>query len=75
MKEFFYLDARGRLLGSVMAFTFRDAHAWLGEQCIRYTSVTQFKPTAGKDEYRQRREHHDHAARFGSSATRSGWCS
>lgn len=28
MTEFFYLDAEGGELGSIMAYTFKDAHAW-----------------------------------------------
>lgn len=46
MSEFYYLDRDGRLLGSVMACTFRDAHAWLGMQGIAYHTVTKFKPRA-----------------------------
>lgn len=48
MTEFFYLDRGGRLLGSVMAFTFRDAHVWLAMQGIRYDTVTKFKPRKRK---------------------------
>lgn len=44
MSEFYYLDRDGRLLGSVMAHTFRDAHAWLGMQGITYHTVTRYKP-------------------------------
>jgi predicted alpha-1,6-mannanase (GH76 family) len=48
MTEYFYLDRDGRLLGSVNAFTFRDAHAWLAMQNIRYDTVTKFRPRKRK---------------------------
>jgi len=48
MIEFFYVDSDGRLLGSVMAHNFSDAHRWLGHQGIRYHSVTKFRPRTRK---------------------------
>lgn len=48
MMEFFYLDREGRLLGSLQAFTFRDAHAWLAMQNITYHSVTKHRPRVRK---------------------------
>lgn len=53
MTEFFYVDREGVLLGSVMAFTFRDAHAWLAMQNIRYHEVTRFKPRKRKSRDRR----------------------
>ncbi len=44
MIEFFYLDRHGRLLGSLMAYTFSDAHAWLGRQGVVYAELTKFRP-------------------------------
>lgn len=44
MKEFFYLDAHGRELGSLMAFSYRDTHSWLGREGVVYHSLTEFKP-------------------------------
>lgn len=55
MTEFYYLDSDGRLLGSIMAFTFRDAHAWLAMQGIRYHSVTKYPPRVRKSRDRRRR--------------------
>jgi hypothetical protein len=48
MTEYFYLDAKGRMLGSLMAWNFRDAHAWLARQGISYHEVTKFKPRVRK---------------------------
>ena len=48
MTEFFYLDRHGRLLGSLQAFNFRDAHAWLTRQGIEYHEVTKFRPRVRK---------------------------
>lgn len=53
MTEFYYLDRKGRLLGSVMAITFRDAHAWLGIQGIEYHSVTRHRPRVRKSRDRR----------------------
>lgn len=53
MKEFFYIDRAGRLLGSVMACNFRDAHAWLGLQGIPYHSVSMHKPRTRKSRDRR----------------------
>jgi len=48
MTEFFYLDADGRELGSIMAYTFKDAHAWLAMQGVSYHSLTKFRPRVRK---------------------------
>lgn len=56
MTEYYYLDSRGRLLGSLMAFTFRDAHAWLAKQGISYDTVTKFRPRVRKSRERRLRE-------------------
>ncbi|WP_164490739.1 hypothetical protein [Rhizobium sp. Leaf383] len=48
MTEFFYLDRHGRLMGSLMAFNFRDAHSWLTRQGVTYHEVTKFKPRVRK---------------------------
>lgn len=53
MMEFWYLDAASRVLGSVMAYTFSDAHKWLASQGIRYHSVTKFEPRARKGRERR----------------------
>lgn len=48
MIEFFYVDRYGRLLGSIHAHTFKDAHAWLGHQGIAYHEITKFRPRVRK---------------------------
>jgi hypothetical protein len=53
MTEFYYLDREGRLLGSLQAFTFRDAHAWLAMQGIPYHVVTKFRPKVRKGRERR----------------------
>ncbi|MGZ2408625.1 hypothetical protein ACVIKO_005946 [Rhizobium ruizarguesonis] len=53
MTEFWYHDTAGRELGSVMAYSFSDAHAWLASQGIRYHSVTKFRPRARKGRERR----------------------
>lgn len=53
MMEIFYLDTEGRELGSIMAFTFRDAHAWLSHQGIYYDSLTKYKPRKRKSRDRR----------------------
>ncbi len=44
MIEYFYLDREGRELGSVMAHSFRDAHAWLSGEGITYHTVSTHQP-------------------------------
>ena len=53
MMEFYYMDRDGRLLGSLQAFTFRDAHAWLAMQGIVYHTVTKHKPRVRKGRERR----------------------
>jgi hypothetical protein len=53
MTEFWYLDSEGRMLGSLQAFSFRDAHAWLSLQGIAYDKVTKFKPRVRKGRERR----------------------
>lgn len=53
MIEFWYLDRQGRVLGSVMAHTFADAHKWLGYQQISYHEVTKFRPRVRKSRDRR----------------------
>lgn len=53
MTEFFYLDADGRELGSIMAYTFKDAHAWLAMQGVSYHSLTKFRPRLRKGRSRR----------------------
>ncbi len=53
MTEFFYVDRHGQLLGSVMAFTFRDAHAWLAMEGVTYHEITKFPPRRRKGRARR----------------------
>jgi hypothetical protein len=53
MMEIWYLDAAGRVLGSLQAFSFRDAHAWLARQGINYASVTKYPPRVRKGRERR----------------------
>jgi hypothetical protein len=53
MTEFWYLDLSGRVLGSVQAFSFRDAHAWLTMQGVSYHTVTKFRPRQRKSRERR----------------------
>lgn len=53
MIEFYYVDRYGRELGSVMAFTFADAHRWLAMQDIEYHEVTKFRPRKRKSRDRR----------------------
>jgi len=53
MTEFWYLDSAGQVLGSVMAFSFSDAHAWLAREGVTYKSVTKFKPRVRKGRERR----------------------
>ncbi|CDZ65544.1 Hypothetical protein NGAL_HAMBI2605_38170 [Neorhizobium galegae bv. orientalis] len=48
MTEYFYLDVHGRMLGSLQAWSFRDAHAWLARQGIVYHEITKFRPRTRK---------------------------
>jgi hypothetical protein len=53
MTEFWYLDEEDRELGSIVAFSFRDAHAWLTFQGIHYSTVTKFRPRVRKGRSRR----------------------
>lgn len=48
MVTFYYLDRDGRELGSIDAFSFKDAHAWLAHIGASYHSVTKFRPRMKK---------------------------
>lgn len=45
MAEFFYLDAEGRELGSIMAYIFKDAHTWLLDARCRLPFADEVPPT------------------------------
>lgn len=51
--RFAELERAGSLLVSLMAFTFRDAHAWLGSMGISYHTVTKHKPRRRKSRDRR----------------------
>lgn len=53
MIQFYYLDGEGREIGSVMAHSFSDVHAWLCLQGIRYASVTKYRPKVRKGKPRR----------------------
>ena len=53
MTEYWYLDVTGRVLGSLQAWTFRDAHAWLTRQGIAYHTVTKYQPRVRKSRERR----------------------